>query len=203
MVGQNKKKVYMTKSGKELSNPFSTGSGGGQFEAHVQTSFVVLMLTGGFTPCMPCWPISKIKLQGRFAGYHTDDLIVFIENPGNDQKRKILGQIKHSINITKNDKVFGEIIQAAWNDFNNLNLFAKNKDVIALITGPLSATDINDTRTILEWTRHSENADAFLKKVGPAFPIWMIIFNAPKAVFSCKIKVLASPCHHLARGPNG
>ena len=37
----------------------------------------------------------------------------------------------------------------------------------------------------------------------PAFPIWMIIFNAPKAVFSCKIKVLASPCHHLARGPNG
>ena len=156
----------MTKSGKELSNPFSTGSGGGQFEAHVQTSFVVLMLTGGFTPCMPCWPISKIKLQGRFAGYHTDDLIVFIENPGNDQKRKILGQIKHSINITKNDKVFGEIIQAAWNDFNNLNLFAKNKDVIALITGPLSATDINDTRTILEWTRHSENADEFLKKVG-------------------------------------
>ncbi len=41
------------------------------------------------------------------------------------------------------------------------------------------------------------------KTLHPAFPIWMIIFNAPKAVFSCKIKVLASPCHHLARGPDG
>ena len=37
----------------------------------------------------------------------------------------------------------------------------------------------------------------------PAFPIWIISFVGPNAVFSCKIKVLASPCHHLARGPNG
>ena len=110
-------------------------------------------------------PIRKIKLQGRFAGYHTDDLIVFIENLGNDQKRKILSQIKHSINITKNGKVFGEIIQAAWNDFCDPNPFRKDKDVIALITGPLNATDINDTRTILEWTRHPENADEFSKRV--------------------------------------
>ena len=155
----------MSKNGKELSNPFSTGGGGGQFEAHVQAFFVVLMLTGGFAPCLPCWPISKIKLQGKFAGYDTDDLIVFVEMPGSDQKRKILGQIKHSISITENDKVFGEVIQAAWNDFNNASLFARNNDVIALITGPLSATDINDVRPILEWARHSENADEFIKKV--------------------------------------
>ena len=155
----------MTNNSKQLSNPFSTGGGGGQFEAHVQASFVVLMLTGGFAPCMPCWPISKIKLQGKFAGYDTDDMIVFVEKTGSDQKHKILGQIKHSISITKNDKVFGEVIQAAWNDFNNASLFSRGKDAIALITGPLSATDVNDVRTILEWARHSENADEFIKKV--------------------------------------
>jgi hypothetical protein len=155
----------MSKNGKQLSNPFSSGGGGGQFETHVQASFVVLMLTGGFAPCMPCWPISKIKLQGKFAGYDIDDMIVFVEKAGCDQKRKILGQIKHSISITENDKVFGEVIQAAWNDFNNNSLFSRGKDAIALITGPLSTTDVNDVRTILEWARYSECAHEFVKKV--------------------------------------
>lgn len=155
----------MSSSGKQLSNPFSSGGGGGHFEAHVQASFVVLMLTGGFAPCLPNWPIQKIKLQGKYAGYDTDDLIIFAKNPGGDQERKILGQIKHSISITENDKVFANVIQAAWSDFNNDSLFSKGKDVIALITGPLSATDINDVRTILEWARHAENANEFFKKV--------------------------------------
>jgi hypothetical protein len=155
----------MSKIGKQLSNSFSTGGGGGHFEAHVQASFVILMLTGGFVPCMPCWPIRKIKLQGKFAGYDTDDLIVFLEKAGSNQRRKILGQIKYSISITENNKVFGEVIQSAWNDFNNASLFSRGKDAIALITGPLSATDVNDVRTILEWARHSENADEFIKKV--------------------------------------
>lgn len=155
----------MKKAGKQLSNPFSTGGGGGHFEAHVQASFVALMLTSGFAPCLPCWPISKIKLQGKFAGYETDDLIVFIENPGSSQTRKMLAQIKHSISITEKDKVFGEVIRAAWNDFNNVSVFTKHNDVIALITGPLSATDVNDVRTILEWARHSENAAEFITKV--------------------------------------
>ncbi|MGO9566911.1 MAG: hypothetical protein ACLP5H_05165 [Desulfomonilaceae bacterium] len=155
----------MTRSSKQLSNPFSTGGGGAHFEAHVQAFFVALMLTGGFAPCLPCCPISKIMLQGKFAGYDTDDLIVFVENPGSDQKRKILGQIKHSISITEKDKVFGEVIHAAWSDFNNASLFARNNDVIALITGPLSATDVNDARTILEWARRSEKSEELIRKV--------------------------------------
>ena len=155
----------MTKNGKQLSNPFSTGGGGGHFESHVQALFVALMLTGGFAPGLPCWPIKKIKLQGKFAGYDTDDLIVFVEQTDSGQKRKILGQIKHAISITEKDKVFSEVIQAAWNDFNNASIFSRNHDSIALITGPLSATDINDVRWILEQARHSENADEFIRKV--------------------------------------
>jgi hypothetical protein len=151
---------------KKLSNPFSTGGGGGQFEAHVQASFVALMLTKGFAPCIPNLPITKIKLQGKFDGYDIDDLIIFAENPRNNLKRKVLGQIKHTVNISDKDKVFGEVIQAAWNDFNNDNLFSKEADVIALITGPLSGPDISDTRTILEWSRQSETADEFFKKIG-------------------------------------
>lgn len=155
----------MSNTGKQLSNPFSTGGGGSHFEAHVQASFVVLMLTGGFAPCLPCWPIKKIKLQGKYAGYDTDDLIISVEKADGDQKRTMLGQIKHSISITDGDKVFGEVIHTAWNDFNNPSIFTKNRDTIALITGPLSATDNSDVRTILEWARHSESSDEFFKKI--------------------------------------
>lgn len=158
----------MNNSEKQISNPFSTGGGGGHFEAHVQASFVALMLTDGYAPCLPCWPITKIKLQGKFAGYDTDDLIIFAEKTDGDQKCKMLGQIKHSISITENDSTFGEVIQAAWNDFNNADIFTIEQDTFALITGPLSATDTNDVRTLLEWSRHSENATEFFNKVEQA-----------------------------------
>ena len=153
------------KKSKQLSNPFSTGSGGPHFEAHVQASFVVLMLTGGFAPCLPAWPISKIILQGRELGFETDDLIIFTEREDSGQKRKILCQVKHTINITDNDAVFRDVIQAAWNDFNNEGIFSKGKDAIALITGPLSATDINDVRSLLEWARHMGSASEFIERV--------------------------------------
>lgn len=155
----------MSSGDKQLSNPFSTGGGGGHFEAHVQASFVALMLTGGYSPCLPCRPIGKIKLQGKFSGYQTDDLIVFAQDYSGKGQCKLLGQVKHSISITESDSIFAEVIQSAWHDFNNSEVFTKGKDVIALITGPLSATDTNDVRVILEWARHSENSAEFFQKV--------------------------------------
>jgi hypothetical protein len=44
-----------------LANPFSTGGGGHNFENNVQTTFAILMLSGGFVPCLPPFPIKKIK----------------------------------------------------------------------------------------------------------------------------------------------
>ncbi len=153
---------------KQISNPFSTGGGGNNFEVQVQASFVALMLAEGFSPCLPCQPIRKIKLQGRYAGYNTDDLIVFTANEDGSKEHKLLGQIKHTVSIIESDATFGAVIQAAWRDFSNTSIFTKGKDVIALITGPLSATDIADVRTLLEWARTSESAQEFLTKVGTA-----------------------------------
>ena len=157
----------MSKS-KKLSNPFSTGSGGAHFEAHVQASFVALMLTGGNTPCLPCWPIVEIKLQGKIDGFDTDDLIVFVENVNTKERRKLLGQVKHSIAITNGNALFGEVMQAAWNDFNNPKVFTRNKDVIALITGPLSATDAENVQWLLNQARHTKNFDEFIRNVQQA-----------------------------------
>lgn len=158
----------MNKKSKKLSNPFSAGGGGGHFEAHVQASFVALMLTGGYAPCLPCWPITEIKLQGKIDGFDTDDLIIFIENDSTEERQKLLGQVKHSISITKASPVLSEVIQAAWNDFNNPNVFAKDKDIIALITGPLSATDFHNVQWLLAQSRHTKNADEFYRNVEQA-----------------------------------
>lgn len=135
-----------------------------QFETLVQANYVALMLSKGFAPCLPKWPISKIKLQGKHEGFSTDDCIIYVKNPESGEERKLLGQIKHVISITENTK-FKEVIQAAWDDYNTPEIFKKNVDVIALITGPLSATDTQNVHTLLEWARWSENATDFFTRV--------------------------------------
>ena len=138
------------------------------FETHVQAAFVVLMLTGGIAPCLPPWPIVKIKLQGRHAGFSTDDAIVFVKGTTEGREAKLLAQIKHSVSITKQSQVFSEVVQAAWADFQNPTIFNAGLDAIALITGLLTATDINDVRTILDWARSLENPDEFTTMVNQA-----------------------------------
>lgn len=157
-----------TEFSKNQSNPFSTGGGGSNFETRVQAAFVVLMLTKGAAPCLPPWPITKMKLQGRDAGFNTDDFVVFVEGSKEQQKAKLLAQVKHDISITEKNETFGEVIQAAWNDFNDSSLFEVGIDVLALITGPLSATDTNHVRPLLEWARHTENEREFWDKVNTA-----------------------------------
>lgn len=131
---------------KQQTNPFSSGDGGGSFETSVEAAFAVLMLAGGDAPCLPPWPINKIKLQGKYAGFNTDDCIIFTQNYQTKKECKLLAQIKHSISITEKDQTFLDVILAAWNDFNNPEIFTEGADAIALITGPLSSTDINSVR---------------------------------------------------------
>jgi hypothetical protein len=155
----------MISESKQLSNPFSTGGGGSRFETNIQAAFVTLMLTKGYMPCLINWPIIEIKLQGKIEGYSTDDLIVTIQNQQSNEKRKFLGQIKHSISITENNSIFSEVIKAAWDDFNNSSIFKKGKDVIALITGPLSATDVNCVNFILEQAKYLKDEVEFFNHI--------------------------------------
>lgn len=154
----------MEKLLKNLSNPASTGSLGSNFENRVQSSFVILMLSNGFSPCLPPWQIQKIKLQGKYQGFETDDLIVYVEsNVG--QKAKLLGQVKRSLSITNSNKSFEDIIIAAWHDYNNKNIFSAETDALALITGPLSAIDTTAARHLLQQAKYAENAKDFINRV--------------------------------------
>lgn len=156
----------MSSSLKNISNPYSTGGGGIIFENHIQTAFVVVMLAGGYLPCLPGKNITQLKLQCKNAGFSTDDIVAYSVDNLTNAEHKLLAQIKHDISITNSDKQFQEVITSAWADFNNASIFNKEKDVIALITGPLSKSDVYDTRIILDWARHSENEkDYFENKI--------------------------------------
>ena len=149
----------------QLSNPFSTGGGGPHFEAHIQAMFVVLMLTGGCAPGLPTWPIKEIKLQTKVDGYNTDDVMVVVEDPVSKRKRRLIAQIKHSVNITEGDSIFRAVIQAAWSDFNNGERFVSDEDTIALITGPLRGTDTEDVAWLLGQARSTNGQEEFFRKV--------------------------------------
>ena len=142
------------------SNPISTGGGGTNFEISVQTYFAMHIITGDELPFFKTAKVVKMKLQGHYDGYNTDDCIVF----GNDG-RKQLCQIKNSIEITENSTTFRKVITDAWNDYSNSNVLDLEKDQIVLIVSGLSATDINNTRTIIDWARHCENDAEFHKKI--------------------------------------
>ncbi|TLD42084.1 MAG: hypothetical protein JETT_1652 [Candidatus Jettenia ecosi] len=156
----------MNDNSKQISNSASTGGLGPHFENRVQTVFSILMLAGGFSPCLPTWPIVKIKFQGKYQDFETDDLIVYCKEPNTGKQAKLIGQIKHSVKITKGNEKFGEAMQAAWQDFNNAKVFsAASKDAIVLICGPLSAMDTNSVRPLLEQAKYSENAEDFIKRI--------------------------------------
>lgn len=157
----------MNSDGKEQSNPFSTGGGGTIFETRVQTAFVVAFLTQTYAPCLPPWPIHKIKLQGKYDGYDTDDLVLVAQNPTNGHQARLFCQIKHDVHITEKDTVFAEVIQAFWSDFSGPD-FDPSNDRIALVTGALSKTDIRHVRPLLDWARHSHDATEFFAKINTA-----------------------------------
>ena len=149
----------------QLSNPFSTGGGGSHFEAHIQAMFVALMLSGGFAPCLPPWPITEVKLQNKIEGFDTDDVLVVVEESLHRRTSKLIAQIKHDLNFTIGDQTFGKSIQAAWRDFKNPDLFQIGQDRIALITGHLRGTLEQDVTWLLRQARHTADHSEFFKHV--------------------------------------
>lgn len=177
---------------KKLSNPFSTGGGGGHFEASVQACFVTLILTGGYAPALPRWPIVEVKLQGKVDGFETDDLIIHVQNPSTGERRKLLAQLKHAVAFTAGNEVLGQVLHGAWTDFNNSSVFSKGKDAIALITGPLSAVDQKNVCWLLEQARRTKDCDEFYRNVKQA--------NFSPSQAEEKLEVIAS---HLQRANCG
>jgi hypothetical protein len=144
-----------------IPSPDSTGGGGYTFQDGVQASFVILMFLDGFAPCFPDWPITEIKLQGNWAGFETDDMILVSENPITGEKRSLLCQIAQTVSFTKGDEKFRKTILDAWRDFSNPKVFQRGVDQLALFVGLLPGSACKDVTRLLETARTSADATEF------------------------------------------
>lgn len=130
-----------------LSNSFSTGGGGVQFEYCVQAMFLLTLVVDGFSPVLNK-PVKCIVFQGKRMGYDIDDVIIETETNGLISG-KLHCQIKHDITISKSDLIFKEVLRAAWSDFTK-ETFDKTNDKIALVTGFISKETMKELREIHE-----------------------------------------------------
>lgn len=120
------------------------------------------MLAGGQCPCLPSWPIVSIQLQARRSRFEIDDVVVHATDAVTGFTARLLAQIKHDLSFTKSNDTFAEVISAAWRDFGKS--LVRGRDAIAIITGPISATD-QQFQTLLEWARSSATSTEYFEKV--------------------------------------
>ena len=142
-----------------LSNPFSTGGGGVDFEHRVQATFLLALLVEGFSPLLS-FPITSIIFQGKRSRYDIDDVVVSVSS--DTYSAKMLCQIKRGITITENNDIFEAVIDSAWSDFNKPT-FNKQTDKIVLISG--SVASANSLRFIYDQANGASDANDFVDRI--------------------------------------
>ena len=141
-----------------LSNPFSTGGGGVDFEHRVQATFLLALLVKGFSPLLDL-PVTSLDFQAKRLDKDIDDIVVTAS--AESRSAKLLCQIKHGITLGENP-TFKEVIAAAWSDFNKVT-FDPNADKIVLISG--SVTNANSLRFIHDQANGASSARDFLNRI--------------------------------------
>lgn len=138
----------------DVSNPFSSGGGGYDFERHIQAVFLLALAVEDFTPFFGR-PVVELKFQAKKYGYNFDDIVATT----NDNKC-LHCQIKRSINITKSNNEFKEIMTEAWSDFKKYP-----KDILMLATGLLSKRDTDTVRFIHNQAINYQDETSFIRHI--------------------------------------
>lgn len=141
-----------------LSNPFSTGGGGVDFEHRVQAAFLLALLVEGFSPLLNL-PITSVIFQGKRSGHDIDDVVVI--SSCDVYTAKLSCQIKHGITITENN-TFKEVLVSAWSDFNKPD-FNRRTDKIVLVSGTVA--NANSLRFIYDQANAASDDKDFLDRI--------------------------------------
>ena len=149
---------------KKVAPSESTGGAGEGFENRVNGLFAVLMLCNGELAVLPNLKVSRLEFQTKDRGYELDDTLIVLKDSKGDEA-KVLAQIKRSLTLTSSNKEFRETITGAWIDYNNRNLFNKDKDYCLLATGPLSWKDTNAIGWLCNRARYYDVEDEFEDRI--------------------------------------
>ncbi len=142
---------------------FSRGGGGTNFEQYIQTSFLTTMIVNGNVPGIQDSQIEEIALQATRLGYKTDDL--FLRCSSTKGTHKLIAQIKHEFSFTSKDKTFNEVISQLWIDFNNQEIFSKEKDRLLIIKENLNKSESNNIKSLINWAKSKSTSSDFLLEV--------------------------------------
>jgi hypothetical protein len=146
------------------SSPLATGGAGTFFEQHVDAAFLTYLLVGGIPPFLKDCQIEKIHFQAGHLGWQMDDLVVVGCNEDGSQRKAAI-QVKRSFTLTASDDDCGETFTRAWQDFNNSELFNRGRDVLVLITGPVSEKLLKGLRVLLDCARASESGEDLFRRL--------------------------------------
>lgn len=154
-MGANKTEVA------KISNSFSTGGGGVNFERYVQAFFLFKMISRDLCPILEM-PIQRMDFQAKYLGYDTDDLVVTAVSGQNSIK--LLCQIKHDVTISLKNAVFRDVIAAAWSDFQKPG-FNKNIDQIALVAATTGKDSKKSMEALHNFAHGSRSAEDFFYRL--------------------------------------
>lgn len=142
---------------------FQTGGGGFNYENYVQASFLLQMIISGVVPSFPNGSITEIGFQNRNKGYQTDDLFLKVEE--DNITKKIISQIKYNIPISSKNEIFLEVMKAFWEDFNNTNIFDRQRDKMFLIKSSLTNNDKNHIVYLCQIASKQSSSQDFFSEV--------------------------------------
>lgn len=145
----------------QISNSFSTGGGGVNFEQNIQAMFLLSLILDGFCPALS-EKTKKVCFQAKHLGYAVDDLVVITERKNGEGK--LLCQMKHKITVSASNSTFKEVIAAAWKDFNDVN-FDKKKDKIALVLAEITVSSQQSLRFLNAQATVSQTEQEFLDRI--------------------------------------
>ena len=142
----------------QKGNVFQKGGGGTNFEQFVQTAFLTTLIIHGNAPCLDSGKLSEVALQVTNRGYETDDFMVTAKSASGEHR--VLIQVKHDISFTVDNRIFKEVINAFWKDYNNTSIFDKSKDKLIIVKNGLTKDERNHLKSLFNWAKnHTTEAD--------------------------------------------
>ena len=143
-----------------------TGGAGHSYEHCVGAYFLARLLVGGLSPVFTNsrLRIEKVAFQTRHLGWKTDDLLIICSSEGMEQ-RNLAIQSKRNFVLRESDSECVKTLLAFWADFNNGDIFNRDKDALALATLPSSGALSTGLRDLFHYARNSSDERDFAHRL--------------------------------------
>lgn len=146
---------------KKVSNPVSTSGEGDRFQARVQASYLLALLSGD-----PRFGLSNEVVGLRFQArldYHTDDLVCTVQRDDGSTFVAAI-QVKLTLKARAGDSSFNDAITAAWHDFKAPIKFQPGVDRLAVAYSRDSGNGtVYAASQACDKARAADNAEDFLR----------------------------------------